>query len=95
MIIICISLYKETKPHIIEISQERKVKMFENKDYIKQLERIRGEKLLPLVEFAKEIGITYLTLKRAMDPENKVSMTWIVMRKIKNYIELNTKPVKE
>jgi predicted transcriptional regulator len=65
--------------------------MFTTKDYIQTLEQIRQELLLNYVDLAKEIGVSYVTLRRIIEMNGEVEITMPVKRKIKEFITKHRK----
>ena len=60
--------------------------MFDTKNYIHTLESIRKDRLMSKAELAHELGITYGTLMRVMDPLGTSPLSNKTMRAVRDFI---------
>jgi hypothetical protein len=56
------------------------------KDWVRKLEAQRNSQLLGLVEFAKLLGVQYITYKKFIDP-TMPSLSLSTLRKMRDYVE--------
>lgn len=60
--------------------------MIHRAEWAKKLEELRFNKMISLVDFAKEIGISFITYKKIIDNQDYV-LSYCTLRKIQEYLE--------
>jgi hypothetical protein len=60
--------------------------MIKGKEWGPQLERIRQNRYLSIVDICDEIGISFRTWKKIVSPEEYV-IQFVISRKIESYLE--------
>jgi hypothetical protein len=61
--------------------------MFDLDDYLRRLEIIRKKNFMSKVTLANELGISFATLLRAMDPNRTVALSNKTLKSIFQYVE--------
>jgi len=62
------------------------MEQFDKAYYVEAVRRIRDEEALSLHEIAGEIGMSYMAIKRLLDPECKAPIRGLTVRKIRTLL---------